>query len=90
MVVKGQTSIPVTYERPALGDCRWCDEPAVEMLVIEPAKMGTSKGQKILKKPALEAPVCREHAGILDRQPVKCKCLYRLPDHTCRAAIHNA
>lgn len=88
--MKGQTSIPVPPPRTVLGACRWCGEPATEMLEIEPARMGTANGQRVLKRPALEVPVCRAHAGILARQPVKCSCSYRVPDHKCRAATHNA
>lgn len=86
----GQTAIPVPDGGLRLGPCRWCGERSVTMLEIEPAKMGMSKGTRICKKPALEAPVCNYHSGILGRQPVQCTCHYREPDPRCRAEIHNA
>lgn len=52
--------------------------------------MGTSNGQKVLKRPSLEVPVCKQHAGIMARQPVKCSCSFRQRDWSCKAKIHNA
>lgn len=86
--MKGQTAIPVPQGPTALGVCRWCGEPATELLEIEPAKMGTSKGQRVLKRPALEAPVCKEHAGIVSRQPIPCTCSFRQYNPNCKAKAH--
>lgn len=88
--MEGQTAIAVPEGPAKLAPCRWCGAPSMGTVEIEPARMGTVRGQRVLKRPALEVAACREHLAIPGRQEAKCSCGYRDPDPKCRARIHNA
>ena len=47
------------------GGCRWCGEPVTTSRVIVPAHMNART--KEVRRPAVEANVCDEHAAMIDR-----------------------
>lgn len=71
-MIPGQQAIPVPEPDPKAEVCAWCGEPATSMLELEPAqhtwrKKPDGKKVKLVKRSALEAPVCLHHYRTLKR-----------------------
>jgi hypothetical protein len=62
------------------GSCAWCGEPSIGELRVEPDRFrdrrvehpitGERATIKQLTRSAIDVPVCEQHAGILDDQPL--------------------
>lgn len=69
--IKGQTSIPVPSVASELAPCRWCGEPSVGMVEVEKPRYRNDRGVRVIARAAIEAPACKEHIGIIERQPAE-------------------
>jgi hypothetical protein len=71
-MLDGQQSIHVPEVPPPARTCAWCSAPASTTLEIEPAKHTFRRGPKgervkLVKRSAIEAPVCAHHFRTLER-----------------------
>lgn len=71
--------------------CAWCEKDSVGTVILEPASFGIHKTKqiRIQKKPAKTAPACKDHIGIVERQPIfySCGCNYEKGFDIC--PMHN-
>ena len=57
-----------------VGKCGWCDEAGIGFVTIHPPKYRSVGAKRMIVKPALNVPACRNHIGIVERQPVFYTC----------------
>lgn len=62
-----QTVIPVPLAPAPLSPCRWCGEPAVGTVEVEPARYRNDRGTRVVAKAALMMPACKDHVGAFSR-----------------------
>ena len=76
-----QTNVVVKAEK-----CQWCQEEAVALLEIKPARYKVNGyGKRALIKPAFTVPVCKHHSSIIEHQAkhYTCGCTYVEGEDTC-------
>ncbi len=57
ILTSSQTSTPA--------ECRWCGKPATTVRDVVPAEI--TARTKLIRRPAISADVCDEHAAMIDR-----------------------
>lgn len=71
--------------------CAWCSEEAVGTVILEPERYKVDRitHLRVLAKSAIVAQACKDHLGIVDRQPLfySCGCNYEKGFDTC--PMHN-
>lgn len=62
-----QAAIPLPQGPDPLPACAWCGEPALSRIEVAPPQFTHKRGIKLLKRRAIEAPVCATHAQTIQR-----------------------